>query len=314
MQRIVDGILFEGKVVPGAFDVATWRANGVLERSVRPVYEWSELGPVPALDEPDPERDAEWLEEKRQQSLRKAAQRAKQVCRRTIIAEGFDELLTITTRAVYDAVTFKRYFKEWVRRMRRALGGEFRYCAGFEPQERGAYHAHVACFKLPKHAQHKGVRVPGWRLGTEIWRAIVGADNGLVFVGGKGKHGLPRRQGFTLAKMAAYVSKYIMKDYDKLPPGMNRYSCSDGEPLSNEEQDEYRKQGLRVPRARSVLPPVERIRLTGCTFAEAIAVTFELAEFDEVVSHRVSRWGDSVWLCTEKRRGTPPPLMKVSHQ
>lgn len=302
MQRIVDGILYEGKAVPNAWEVRSWRSNGVLERSVGPVYEWSELGPCPELDEPDPERDAEWLEDKRLDCLRKAAQRAKQVCRRTIISEGFDELLTITTRAVYDAPTFKRYFKEWVRRMRRALGGQFRYCAGFEPQERGAYHAHVACFKLPKHAQHKGVRIPGWRLGTEIWRAIVGADNGLVFVGGKGRYGLPRRQGFTLAKMAAYVSKYIIKDYDKLPPGMNRYSSSDGVPLSAEEQEEYRRQGLRVPRVRSVIPAVERERITGLTLAEVIELTFELCEGDSLVSHRVGRWKDSVWLCTERDR------------
>lgn len=283
MQRIVDGILYEGKASPDVWEVATWKASGVMERSIRPVVEWVELGPVPPLDDPDPERDAEWLEEKRQQALRKAAQRAKRECRRVIIAEGFDELLTITTRAVYDAVTFKRYFKEWVRRMRAALGGRFRYCAGFEPQERGAYHAHVACFKLPKHAQHKGVRVPGWRLGTQIWRAIVGEDNGLVYVGGKSKTGLPRRQAFTLAKMAAYVSKYIMKDYDKLPPGSNRYSRSDG----------------------VAVPDVERVRLRG-TLAELIAVAFECVEGDVVVSHRVSRWRDSVWLCTERDRRRLP--------
>lgn len=281
MQRIVDGILYEGKIVPNAWEVATWRASGVMERSARPIVEWVEVGPVPELDEPDPERDAVWLEERRALSLRKAAQRAKRECRRVIIAEGFDELLTITTREVYDAVTFKRYFKEWVRRMRRALGGVFRYCAGFEPQERGAYHAHVACFKLPRHVVHKGVKVQGWRLGTEVWRSVVGADNGLVYVGGKSRTGLPRRQAFTLAKMAAYVSKYIMKDYEKLPPGSNRYSRSNG----------------------VAIPEVERIRLTDCTFAELVALTFEASDMEVVVSHRVGRWRDSLWLCTERRRG-----------
>lgn len=281
MQRIVDGILFEGKVVPDAWEVASWRSNGVLERSVRPIYEWSELGPVPPLDEPDPVNDAEWLEERRLAALKKNAARAKTECRRVIITEGFDELLTITYRENQtDRELCKRHFKEWVRRMKRALGGQFRYCASFEVQARGAMHVHVACHKLPAHAQHRGVKVQGWRLGTDIWRSIVGADNGLVFVGGKSKTGAPRAQRFTLAKMASYVSKYITKDYADAPAGTNRYSRSNGSPV----------------------PDVERIRLTGCSMAEAIALAFELGEGDVIVSHRVSRWGDSCWLCTERDR------------
>lgn len=294
MQRIVDGILFEGKVVPDAWEVASWRSNGVLERSVRPIYEWTELGPVPPLDEPDPEKDAEWLEERRLAALKKNAGRAKTECRRIIISEGFDELLTITYRENQtDRELCKRHFKEWVRRMRAALGGKFRYCASFEKQERGAMHVHVACHKLPQHAVRKGQKIHGWRLGTVIWRSIVGADNGLVYVGGKSKTGLPRAQGMTLAKMAAYVSKYILKDYADAPAGSNRYSRSNG----------------------AEVPEVERIRLTNCTLAEAIAVSFELGEGDVLVSHRLSRWGDSVWLCTERgRRFKRAALMKNPHQ
>jgi hypothetical protein len=278
MQRIVDGILFEGQQVPDAWDVMTWEANGVRERAVRPVYEWREVGPVPELDKVDEEKDAEWVEEQRQRALQKAAQRAKQMCRRVIISEGFDELLTITYREVQgDRELCKRHFKEWVRRMKRALGGSFRYCASFEVQERGAMHVHVACHRLPKHATHKGVKVVGWKLGTEVWRSIVGQDNGLVFVGGKPKNGKWRKR-WTLAKMAAYVSKYIMKDYAEAPLGANRYSRSDGIEVGE----------------------VHKIRLTRCTLAEAIAVTFECGEGDVVVSHRVSRWKDSVWLCTER--------------
>lgn len=280
MQRIVDGILYEAKQVPDAWEVSTWTASGVMERTIRPIYEWAELGPVPPLDEPDPERDGEWLEEKRQQCLRKAAQRAKRECRRAIIVGRFDELLTLTTRESYDAPTFKRYFKEWVRRMRASLGGRFDYVAGFEPQLRGAYHAHVACYRLPAHVERKGVRIPGWKLGTMLWRRIVGEGNGLVYVGGRSKTGLPRAQRFTLAKMAAYVSKYVMKDYEKLPPGSNRYS---------------RSQGV------AKIPPPEKIRLVNCSFAQAIDLAFECPAGSVVVSHRLSRWGDSVWLCTEKR-------------
>jgi hypothetical protein len=281
VQRIVDGILFEGNALPDSWEVSTWRANGITERSVRPVIAWHEIGPVPPLDPIDPERDAEWLAECRERSLKKAAQRAKTACRRVIIAEGFDELLTITYRENQgDRELAKKHFKEWVRRMKRALGGEFRYCASFERQGRGAMHVHVACHKLPPHVQQRGVKVLGWKLGTQVWRSIVGADNGLVFVGGKSKFGGPRAQQMTLARMASYVSKYIMKDYADAPLGANRYSRSDGMPL----------------------PEVERVQLLGCSLAEVIAVSFECNDGDVVISHRLNRWHDAVWLCTERPR------------
>lgn len=276
MQRIVDGILYEGNAAPDCWEVSTWTKNGVLERSARPVIEWAEIGPVPPLDDVDPEKDADWVEEKRLQALKRAAQRAKQMCRRVIITEGFDELLTATYRANQtDRALCKRHFKEWVRRMKRALGGEFRYCASFEVQERGAMHVHIACHKLPKHAVHRNVKIKGWELGTKIWRSIVGENNGLVFVGGKPKNGNWRKR-WTLAKMASYVSKYITKDYELAPGESNRYSRSDGVEVGQ----------------------VHRIRLH-CTFRELIAVTFEQGEGDVVVSHRVGRFKDTVWLCTE---------------
>lgn len=276
MQRIVDGILYEGKVCPDAWEVATWKANGVMERSIRPVYEWHEIGPCPSLDPWDAEKDAEAIEERRQQALKKAADRARKMCRRVIITEGFDELLTITYRENQgDRALCKKHFKEWVRRMKRALGGRFRYCASFERQERGAMHVHVACHKLPQHAQHKGVKVQGWKLGTEVWRGIVGADNGLVFVGGKKRGKLHRK--WTLAKMAAYVSKYITKDYEDAPEESNRYSRSDGIEVGE----------------------VHKVRFK-CSFAEVVALAFECGDGDVVVSHRVNRWRDASWLCTER--------------
>lgn len=295
MQRIVDGILFEGKHVEDCFDVRTWRCNGVMERSVRQVVEWSEIGPCPPLDEIHPERDAEWLEEKREKSVRKAAGRAKTQCRRFIVSEGFNELLTLTYKEnQQDRDLCKKHFKEWVRRMRMALGkdevfldaqgkrrtrrvpADFRYCASFERQDRGAMHVHIACHKLPEHGSHRGAKVVAWRLGTVVWRAIVGEGNGLCFVGGKTRYGAPRASRMGLAKMAAYVSKYILKDYADVPVGANRYSRSDG--------------GRKVE--------VEVVRLSG-SLAEVIAVCFELGEGGCIVSHRMSRFRDGWWLSTD---------------
>lgn len=290
MQRIVDGILFEGNRLPDSWDVSVWEKGGHREVSARPVVAWSEVGPAPAwmlypVDEPDPVRDAEWLAERRAHSLQKAARRAQTMCRRVIKSEGFNELLTITYRENQsDRALCKRHFEEWVRRMRRALGGVFRYCASFEVQDRGAMHVHVACHKLPTHGERKGAKIAGWRLGTEVWRSIVGADNGLVFVGGR-KAAVKSRKSITRspAKMAAYVSKYIMKDYAAAPEESNRYSRSN----------------------KVDVPKPLHIRLVGVALAEAIGAIFECRDGDVVVSHRVGAFGDSYWLCTERISSFP---------
>lgn len=278
MERIVDGILFEGKRLENAWDVSIWEKNGHREVSARQCVAWVEIGPVPPLDQPDLIEDAAWLEERRQNSLKKAAQRAQTMCRRVIKSEGFNELLTITYRENQtDRKLSKKHFKEWVRRMKSALGGEFRYCASFEKQDRGAMHMHVACHKLPKHGTHQGVKIEGWKLGTQVWRSIVGADNGLVFVGGKKASVSKKRVRKSPAKMAQYVSKYIMKDYSDSPEESNRYSRSNG----------------------SDVPKPHHVRLSGCSLSEAIGAMFECKDGDVVVSHRLGDFGDSYWLCTE---------------
>lgn len=286
-------VKFEGSRVPDAWEVFTWESNGVRERSARPVYEWQEVGPAvpPMTDEQYleylptvyegaklAERLAEHralMEEKRLKSARSSARRAKTMCRRVIITEGFDELLTLTYRENQgDRALCKQHFEQWYRRMKRALGG-FRFCASFERQERGAMHVHIATHKLPQHAKYKGVKVKAWEVGTRIWRDIVGADNGLCFVGGRSKWGGHRRN-MGLAKMAAYVSKYILKDFEDAPLESNRYSRSNG----------------------TVISPIHKVTLQ-CTLLELMQVTFEQGEGDVVIAHRVSKWQDGVWLCTE---------------
>lgn len=283
MEKIVNGMRFEGTVSENCWDIRTWECNGVVERSARKVIEWRES---PILDQPyidypyeiDPVRDADYLAEQKEKALKASARRAKTMCRRFIISENFDEMLTLTYRENQpDRDLCKKHFKEWVRRMKRALGA-FRYCASFEVQERGSMHVHCATNKLPQHANYKGVKIKAWQLGTKIWRDIVGADNGLCFVGAApSKWGNKRRKNMTLAKMANYVSKYILKDYDTAPEEKNRYSRSNGKPDGD----------------------VHVIRLTG-SFSEVIAVAFECGEGDVIVSHYASRFGNSYWLSTEK--------------
>lgn len=279
---------FEGEVLYDAWDVSTWTANGVLERSARRAINWVEIfeftpehwarvkakeaADLAALS--DKER-----EEKRLTALRRNARRAKTMCRRVIITERFDELLTLTYREnQQDRALCKAHFKEWVRRMKRALGG-FRFCASFERQERGAMHVHIATHKLPQHAKYKGVKVKAWQVGTRIWRDIVGADNGMCYVGGATKNG-GKRRNLSLAKMAGYVSKYILKDFEDHPEESNRYSRSNG----------------------TVVPKPERFTAYGLTDLDAINFVFERSDGQVLHSLKYRPFG-SIWLCVEDRPG-----------
>lgn len=257
MEKIVFGVHLVGEFRDDLYDVRTWSCNGVTERSARRVIEWREVGPFPGLELPflpvkgsalpvgelgcpawlatlqielEAEREAAEVidaAERKAKALQSSARRAKTKCRRFIISENFDEMLTLTYRENQpDRELCKKHFKEWVRRMKRSLG-EFRYCASFEVQERGSMHVHCATNKLPTHVDYKRVKIKAWQLGTKIWRSIVGEDNGLCYVGAApSKWGSKRRKNMSLAKMAGYVSKYILKDFETAPEEKNRYSRS----------------------------------------------------------------------------------------
>ena len=297
MERIVsfagERVLLRGTVLEDTWEVLVKESNGHRELSFKNAVMWEDTGelcPPPfavyiqqfegqELADRLAEREKE-LAEKREKQREKNAQRAKSKCRWIIKSQGLDELLTLTYRENQeDRALCKKHFEIWVRRMKAALGGKFVYCASFERQERGAMHVHVACHKLPSHGLRTGQKIKAWKLGTEIWRSIIGEDNGLCFVGGKTRHGGQRRN-LSLAKLAAYVSKYIMKDYHDSPAETNRYS---------------RSNGLSVPKAR-------KMTFAGLTFGEMVELAFECADGDVIVSHRVTRdqWsGGRYWLVTE---------------
>lgn len=295
MERIIDGRLYEGKRNPDAWEVRIWEQNGHREISASNVIEWAEVGAARSglsegmapgsyvFDAVElakmAQQEKEDAEQRRIENLKRNANRAKTACRRIIKAEGFDELLTLTYRENQgDRKLCKVHFKEWVRRMKQHLGGVFRFCASFEKQGRGAMHVHLAVHKLPKHAVHKGQKIDGWRLGTAVWHTVVGKDNGLCFVGGKNRNGNQKRKPVGCAKMAAYVSKYITKDYADAEAASNRYSRSNGMPVG-------KPQVLRFDRA---------------TLAEIIGLAFDCRDGDVVVSHSASESQGRYWLCTER--------------
>lgn len=317
MHKIVCGVVLERVTVPGAYDVRTFQANGVMERSVRPRREWREVTDleefqrrtgtklVTAADyerwgwNPPPSVLEQWereAEERRERKAEQNAMRAKTACRRLIIAENFNELLTLTYRENQeDRALCKKHFKEWVRRMKTAIPG-FRYCASFERQERGSMHVHLATHKLPQHVTYKGAKIQAWKLGTAVWRSVVGRDNGLCFVGGSTRFG-GKRRNLSLAKMAGYVSKYIMKDWADVPPGSNRYSRSVGVPSSDLQR---RFDGRPATGLEHITPTT--MSFTGLTYAEVIALAFELGEGDVLHSWSVNPLMDSMWMVTEGRR------------
>ena len=297
MERIVsfagERVLLRGTVLEDTWEVLVKESNGHRELSFKNAVMWEDTGelcPPPfavyiqqfegqELADRLAEREKE-LAEKREKQREKNAQRAKSKCRWIIKSQGLDELLTLTYRENQeDRALCKKHFETWVRRMKAALGGKFIYCASFERQERGAMHVHVACHKLPSHGVRKGQKIKAWKLGTDIWRSIIGEDNGLCFVGGKTRHGGQRRN-LSLAKLAAYVSKYIMKDYHDSPAETNRYS---------------RSNGLSVPKAR-------KMTFAGLTFGQMVELAFQCADGDVIVSHRATldQWsGGRYWLVTE---------------
>lgn len=287
MQRIVDGIAYEGKTLADSFDVLVWENNGHREISARPVVEWTELGPAPDwshLAELDPERDERDAAERREKSQLVASRRAKTRCRRLIKSTGLNELLTNTYRELMlDETRIKSDMARFHRRMAELVPG-YAYVTGYEPQKSGSWHAHSAVFKLPKFIVMKArksdggwreVKLESWRAVTVVWRSIVGKDNGLCFVGGKGPRG--KKACISLAKMAGYISKYITKHYDLMPDGKQRYTHS----------------------KMAQLPKAERLRLVGLTLAECIARCFWCDDGEVIVDHRVGRFKDSYYLCTE---------------
>jgi hypothetical protein len=285
MKKIITGfgepIQLEGAYNPTSWDVRIFEVNGHREISMRNSIDWEEVPFEPVVDQSGTMRSDEQEEERRQANLKRSARRAQSMCRKVIKSMAFDEMMTLTYRENQgDRALAKKHFKEWARRMKRALGG-FAYCASFERQERGAMHVHIATHTLPQYGKFGGVKIKAWQLGTKIWRSVVGADNGMCFVGGRNKKGGKRTKKLSLARMAQYVSKYIMKDYEDAPEESNRYSRSDG---------------IHVPKAVSM-------RFNAMTMAEMIALVFQCDDGDVIVSHRVDAMNSAYWLCTEPDPG-----------
>jgi hypothetical protein len=184
-------------------------------------------------------------------------------------------MVTLTYRALQaDLVACKRHLSLFCKRMMRAIPG-WRYVAAFERQKRGAWHVHIACHALPAVLQRNGVKVKSWNVIRAMWREVTG-DDGNIDVSRRSR--LARKSP---AKLAAYLSKYMLKDWEQVEPGTRRFQASATE-----------------------LEPVSRIEIGASNMRDLIDLAFTFgADFDcEVVTAWLSRHGDTFFLATEPRR------------
>lgn len=279
MFRIFNGTLFEGKKSNRWMVTVRHLGHGHAEASARQAIDWHEVGPVsPEALAMKAASDAQDDAERKQRNLERAARRGKCGVRLKVKAAGMDALLTLTYRVNQtDLALCKKHMYEFVRRMRRALPA-FQYVAAFEKQKRGAWHVHIATHRLPMlMAASNGVRVKSFNVVRAIWRSVTGEMGGNIDQAAR-----KRWSKQTAGKMAAYLSKYMLKSYAEGEPWTNRYSCS---------------KGLTVP-------PATLLEFRGASLSEIVGLLFdEVAAGPCECMTWLSSFGDCFFLSTEK----PPP-------
>jgi len=295
MFRIVDGIVFEGKPSPDKRVVTLHDlGNGHREVTVRPVIEWREDGPL----HPDSinaqvlrgEREDPNAAEKARLARLRSARRSKTRARRVCKVLGLDTLLTLTYRALVDDLgSCKRHFELFRKRMNKALPGGFRFVAAFERQKRGAWHVHIATRRIPAEMRRGFVYVKSFNVIRAIWRSVVGELGGNVDVSRRkgGKRGA-KVTAQSPARVAAYLSKYLTKDWEDWPDGVRRLQTSPCE-----------------------LPEPTRVEVVAANMADVVELCYAFAADGQcvVVTSHLGRFGDTFYLASEPvPRGFRPSL------
>lgn len=283
MRRIIDRQVFEGKPIDDEFVLTVHDlGNGHREAVVRQAIGWEHVHTLTVaeasyLEDKYGERDAE---EKREANLQRSARRAKTRVRRLVKSMGLDALLTLTYRANQtDLELSKRHLKEFVRRVKRVIPG-FGYVACFEQQERGAWHVHMAVHKLPlKLAASNGVKVKSYGVIRAIWRSVTGELEGNIDQARR-----KRNSGRSSAKLASYLSKYMLKAYAEGDAWSNRFSAS-----------------------QHSIPEPQRAVFRGSSLREMIELSYAFAA-DGVceITSWLSRFGDTFYLSTQIQDRSQP--------
>ena len=287
MQRIIGRDIYEGKFSDAYVMHMHDLGHGHREASISRAIDWEHTGTMSedayAMYQENLDRlhsDPDWLAEREQIHRERAARRAKTKVRRLCKAMGVDALLTLTYREnQQDLDTTKKHMKEFVRRVRRLVPG-FAYVAAFERQKRGAWHVHMGIHALPFNLPWAGVKVKSYSVIRAVWRSVVGDLGGNIDQARKKRYSRK-----TPAKMASYISKYILKAFEDGEEHSNRYSAS-----------------------ACTLPPAVRMRFQSASMAELIALVYsEMGEPGTLTSPWLSSFGDRFFLVAE-----PAPPDKVS--
>lgn len=158
-------------------------------------------------------------EEVREKHRLRAAKRAKGNVRRLCKVMGAVSLMTLTYRENQtDLELHKKHVREFVRRVRR-VWPDFMAVAAFEKQKRGAWHCHLATPRVPAEFSKGDIKIKSWNLLRSVWLSVVGLDNGAVNVKAR-----KRNSKRSPAKLAAYLSKYILKAFEEGVDHSNRWT------------------------------------------------------------------------------------------
>lgn len=173
-----------------------------------------------------------------------AAKRAKQQVRLRCKAIGADRMITLTYREnMQDRERLKRHFDALRRRLNKIQ--DFQYVAVPERQKRGAWHLHIAV---------RGRQ--NYRVLRAIWISIVGANNGNVNVRN------PFRQRGQQHKLAAYLGKYLTKDFTEHKMNEKRYWSSRGIVIPERHPIDHI---LSDDPVKAIVTAFEAAQLTGAT-------------------------------------------------
>lgn len=281
MERIVGNTRYVGKRGGGYELTKRDLGNGHLEYGVRSLVTWEDHGDLtPEAMAYYHEARAANEEERKENSRRIAAIRAKKRVRHLCKAAGLDTLLTLTYRAnVTCRDTMLAHLKEFNRRMKRLIPDWF-YVAAFERQKRGAWHVHMAIRRLPnKLPSQTDVKVKNVNVVRAVWRRVIGD------LGGNIDYSPAKRNSQRApSRIASYLSKYMVKAFEEGEPWSKRYSGSKGLPI----------------------PKPERIRFVGYDLGEVCGLIFEdLGTYDtRQLRCSLNYFKDGAWFILD--RNIPP--------
>lgn len=212
---------------------------------------------------------------------KKNAKRAKRAVRLACKNVGADRLMTLTRRESNpdEYWTREQWAKAWdkfVRLCKRA-GVDLVYVAVLENHEKGNFHLHVA---LTGHAPVNLLR-PIW------WACCGGRGMGNIDIKRRRTHDRVHRT----AKIAAYISKYIAKQFEDSEFNKKRYWAS-----------------------RQSLPEVRRVILRAENLPESIREAADLLGLDlfKLIKSKYAFFqfpsGDGFWMSYHPDLASPPPF------